>query len=470
MTSSSYKRALFIFRRDLRLEDNTGLIAALKKADSVIPCFIFDPHQITNRNRFKSLNAVQFMIESLLDLKKQLAQQEGKLFIFYGSPDAVVKKLLYRYDIDLVCMNRDYTPYSTLRDQRIARVCATRKVACELYDDVLLHAPGVVIKKNKTPYTIFTPFFKRAAQIKVAIPQPLPLGIFFTKKLEGERAVLLTKLMPVPNKNIFTHGGRTRGVAILKQFEDFVHYAREHDIPSLEKTTGLSAHLKFGTCSIRETFAAMVKTLGVHHPLIRQLYWRDFFTQIAYHFPHVFGASFNHKYDNLVWQNDKKKFAAWCEGCTGFPIVDAGMRQLNATGFMHNRVRMIVASFLVKDLHIDWRWGEHYFATKLIDYDPAVNNGNWQWAASTGCDAQPYFRIFNPWLQQKKFDRECVYIKRWIPELKSCDPKDIHAWYKHAKTVKSRYPKQLIDHYQEARSTKIAYLKAICKAKKLSVD
>lgn len=470
MKTSSYHRALFIFRRDLRLEDNTGLIAALKKSDSVIPCFIFDPQQVTSRNKFRSLYAVQFMIESLIDLKNQVAQRKGKLFIFYGSPDAVVKKLLPRYDIDLVCMNRDYTPYSTARDQRIAKVCALRKIACEFYDDVLLHAPGVVTKKDNKPYTIFTPFFKRAMRIKVATPQPLPAGKFFTKKFEGERAVLLTKLMSPLHKNIFVHGGRAESLKILNNLEKFVHYARERDIPSLEKTTGLSAYLKFGTCSIREAYGAMVKTLGPHHPLVRQLYWRDFFTQIASYFPHVFGAPFYSKYQSIVWQNDKKKFAAWCQGQTGFPLVDAGMRQLNATGFMHNRVRMIVASFLVKDLHIDWRWGERYFATKLVDYDPSVNNGNWQWAASTGCDSQPYFRIFNPWLQQKKFDRDCVYIKRWVPELRPFEPKIIHTWYKRSKTVKSAYPAPLVDHNQESRCAKTMYLKAICKAKKLSVD
>jgi deoxyribodipyrimidine photo-lyase len=235
----------------------------------------------------------------------------------------------------------------------------------------------------------------------------------------------------------------------LEQLKTQSGYLSQRDFPALASTTGLSAYLKFGCCSVREAYYAVIQALGGEHPLIRQLYWRDFFTHIAFHFPHVFGHAFHQQYDNIAWKNNLDDFQAWANGLTGFPIVDAGMRELNQTGFMHNRVRMVVASFLVKDLHISWRWGERYFAQHLIDYDPCVNNGNWQWAASTGCDAQPYFRIFNPWLQQQKFDADCVYIKQWIPELRPFQPNTIHRWHKNPQP--SDYPLPRLDHAANSR-------------------
>lgn len=221
----------------------------------------------------------------------------------------------------------------------------------------------------------------------------------------------------------------------------------------------LSAHNKFGTCSIREVYYAIADTFSKEHTLIRELYWRDFFTHVAWNFPYVFGESFHKKFDKLKWSTNAKAFKAWCDGKTGFPVVDAAMRQLNSTGYMHNRARLIVSSFLTKDLHIDWRLGEKYFAQKLVDYDPAVNNGNWQWSASTGCDAQPYFRIFNPWLQQKKFDPICAYIKEWVPELKSVDTKIIHNWFDQAKQING-YPLPIVDHSVEAKIA-LSYYKKI---------
>ncbi len=221
--------------------------------------------------------------------------------------------------------------------------------------------------------------------------------------------------------------GRLAGLKLLKNVCSGKDYLAKRDIPSLDATSHLSAHLKFGTVSAREVFYALKALRGDAHPMIEQLYWRDFFTHVAYYFPHVFSGCFYEEYDAICWSRDKDIFLSWCEGSTGVPLVDAGMRELNTTGFMHNRVRMVVASYLVKDLHIDWRWGERYFATRLVDYDPALNNGNWQWAASTGCDHQPYFRIFNPWRQQGRFDPQCAYIKKWVPELKARTPKEILA-------------------------------------------
>jgi deoxyribodipyrimidine photo-lyase len=461
-----YDMALFIFRRDLRIDDNTGLIAAQTSATTVLPCFIIDPAQVTKRNHYKSNNALQFMFESLLDLTKQFEKRGGRLYLFYGKPSTAVQAIVKQTKAEAVFVNRDYTPYNQQRDQQIAAACTKSHVDWCVFADALLHEPEMVTKKDGSPYTIFTPFFKRARTFAVRPVQPKPKkNGWFTKPLKGQqKPALFKKLLPTTNKSLWVNGGRASTLRRLKGLKRFTGYAKKHDYPEYA-TTGLSAHLKFGTCSIREVYAAIANELGLAHPLIRQLYWRDFFTHIAYHFPAVFGNPFHATYQKLTWQNKAAWFKAWCNGTTGFPIVDAGMRQLNATGFMHNRVRMVVASFLTKDLHIDWQWGERYFAQKLVDYDPSVNNGNWQWAASTGCDAQPYFRIFNPWIQQKRFDPQCAYIKQWVPELKALTARQIHAWPKTAKTVKTGYPKPLVDHATEAAVALRLYRKAAQKRK-----
>jgi deoxyribodipyrimidine photo-lyase len=241
---------------------------------------------------------------------------------------------------------------------------------------------------------------------------------------------------------------------ILANIDIFGGYQTDRNFPALDKTTRLSAHLKFGTCSVRQVYHQVKTAHGSDHELVRALFWRDFFTHIAWHFPYVFRHSFRHQYRNVHWSGSTGHFESWCRGSTGFPIIDAGMRELNATGFMHNRVRMIAASFLIKDLQIDWRQGENYFRQQLVDYDPCVNNGNWQWVASTGCDAQPWFRIFNPWVQQKKFDAECIYIKKWIPELRSLEASQIHSPYR---GTLAGYPAPLIDHALAVVKTRQIY-------------
>jgi deoxyribodipyrimidine photo-lyase len=256
------------------------------------------------------------------------------------------------------------------------------------------------------------------------------------------------------NPNIYAKGGRNEGLKILNQIQTHKNYERERDFPAIKGTTNLSAHIKFGTVSIREVYHA-IKQID-NFALLRQLYWRDFYIHIGFHFPHVFKGSFRPKYDRLDWKYDKSLFTIWCEGNTGFPIVDAGMRQLNSTGWMHNRVRMIVASFLTKDLLINWQWGERYFKEKLVDYDISVNNGNWQWAASTGCDPAPYFRIFNPWLQQKKFDPYCDYIKSFIPELRDYNPRIIHNLFK-THPQKLNYPKPIVNHSVMREKAKLMF-------------
>jgi deoxyribodipyrimidine photo-lyase len=320
-----------------------------------------------------------------------------------------------------------------------------------------LNAPETITKKDGSYYSIFTAFYKKAVMFNVQDPAKQQNGDWFNSAIKNsESTAIFTKILSKKNKQIAMSGGRKEGLHILKQLETLKNYNHDRDYPAIT-TSHLSAHLKFGTISVRETYHAIIEHLGRRHPLLRQLYWRDFFTHIGYHKPTVFGHAYHEKYNKLRWNNDKKLFAAWCAGTTGFPIVDAGMRELNTTGFMHNRVRMIVASFLVKDLHINWLWGEKYFAQQLVDYDPAINNGNWQWCASTGCDAQPYFRIFNPWLQQKKFDRDCSYIKKWIPELRDYDNKIIHNYFKDNSPHIESYPKSIVDHTQESKLAKKWY-------------
>ncbi len=443
MNKAMYEKALFLFRRDLRLDDNTGLLFALAQAETVVPAFIFTPEQV-GRNPYKSSRCLQFMIESLEDLEEELKRKGGRLALFYGKPAVVIRSCIQKLHIDAVIVNRDYTPYSIARDEAIEAVCKKQSVAFHSFDDALLHPPEETVKKDGKPYALFTPYFRIAS--KLSVPKPIPCR----KKNFSTAPSTFSYSKLLPKRASQAPGGRKAALKLLKQ--KCTHYASERDFPALNATTHLSAHMKFTTVSPREVYHAFAK----NHPLIRSLYWRDFFTSIAFFFPAVLGHSFHTKFDKIRWSYDKRRFRLWCEGKTGFPIVDAGMRELNATGFMHNRVRMIAASFLVKDLHIDWRWGEKYFAQTLIDYDPAVNNGNWQWSASTGCDAQPYFRIFNPWAQQAKFDPDCRYIKQWIPELASLTPDEIHNL---SSQKVAGYPAPILDHAKEAKAALAAYRK-----------
>lgn len=456
-----FKNSLFIFRRDLRLDDNTALLEAARYSDQVIACFIFDPRQVGIQNKYRSLHAMQAMIESLQDLESQLARRGGKLYLFSGAAEKVVNQLFKRHKIDALFVNKDYTPFSIKRDKALEQICKTHQVAFHAYHDLLLINPDTIKTAQGSCYRIFTPFYNYCRMhVMVARPSYYKYGNFFTGTLYGNKtlASYVTILSQKNRYKLKAVGGRSRALAILKNIKQFRLYSKEHDFPA-KPTTGLSVHHKFGTISIRESYHIVVRVLGKQHPLIRQLYWRDFFTYIAYHAPRVFGSAFQEKYNELSWSNSLNQFKLWTQGKTGFPIIDAGMRELNETGFMHNRVRLLVASFLVKDLHIDWRWGEQYFAQQLVDYDPAVNNGNWQWVASTGADAQPFFRIFNPWLQQKKFDPKVLYIKQWVPELKDLDPNIIHTWYTAATNFDIDYPKPIIDHNDEVVRTKKIYKK-----------
>ncbi len=445
----NYQTSLYIFRRDLRITDNTALIEALKQSREVIPIFIFDKKQITH-NDYKSQNAIQFMIESLEDLQEQLKKQQGKLFLFYGDSQEIIQQLLESIPIQALFVNEDYTPFARKRDEKIRKLCDQHDCVFESFEDYMLSPIKQITKGDGGRYTVFTPFYNTAKTIPVSKPQNCAQTNFYTKDIEfSENFDIYKKILPEFNKNIAVHGGREKARKILTQIQTISDYKTQRDFPAIKGTSLLSAHHKFGTISIRETFHQTRQIQGLETSYTRELYWRDFYTYIAYHFPKVFGKEFQEKYSNIRWSYDTELFQKWRDGKTGFPIVDAGMRQLNTTGYMHNRVRMIVASFLIKDLLIDWRLGEKYFAQKLVDYDPCVNNGSWQWAASTGCDAQPYFRIFNPWLQQKRFDGECTYIKKWVPELREFTPKQIHDLETQLPIQNIDYPKQIINHFAQ---------------------
>ncbi len=452
---------LFIFRRDLRLEDNTALIVALNTGKPVIACFILNPKQLKN-NPYRGEPAVHFLYNSLLDLQKQLEAKGGKLYLLHGETDKVIEQLIKEQSIKEIFTNQDYTPFSKQRDANIQEVCSKYNVEFHNYHDALLSVPGTVHKDDGLPYTVYTPFARRARMQTVLKPQALPTTLhWFTEDIKNQVKDLATTMNVQPSNKYVLNGGRNEGLTLLSDIKNLGNYKEQRDFPILNATSHLASHHKFGTVSIRETYREVLKFHGVNSTIINELYWRDFFTHIVHHFPHILSGAFRPKYNALQWNTSKEDFKKWCNGQTGFPIVDAGMRELNTTGLMHNRVRMIVASFLVKDLHINWQWGERYFAQKLLDYDPAVNNGNWQWAASTGCDAQPYFRIFNPWRQQERFDAKCEYIKHWVPELTELSAKEIHNLYKSPADLFTSYPEPMVEHSKESTLTKEIYKQCV---------
>ncbi len=451
-----HKLSIFIFRRDLRLEDNTSLIKSLIESEKIIPIFIFNKKQISSENEYRSLNAMQFLKEALEDLNEKLILKKSKLYLFYDKIDNIIEKLNEEFIIDAIYFNKEYTPFGRLRDKQIKDFCIKKNIECITEDDLVLNKPQNCLNLSGKAYTIFTPFFKKNSLLEIKYPLKNNYENYFNENIDFSLKEFPKEFFEIKNKNLILKAKREFALNCIN--ENLKNYSETRDIPILNSTSHLSAYLKFGLVSVREIYYQIKEKLGEEHPLIRQLYWRDFFYNIAYFYPKVFGISFYEKYEKIIWEKNNEKFEAWKNGKTGFPIVDAGMRELNETGFMHNRLRMITASFLVKDLHIDWREGEKYFATKLIDYDPSLNNGNWQWAASTGCDAQPYFRIFNPWRQQERFDPKCEYILKWVPELKNLNPKQIHNLYKLI-PPKYQYIKPIIEHDIESKLSKEIYQK-----------
>lgn len=426
---------LYIFRRDLRIKHNLAIYNALSECDKVLPIFIFTPEQI-KKNPYKSEHAIQFMIESLDDLKNDLQDKNGDLFTFYGDYEDIIKNLIKGNNIQNVYVNRDYTPYSKKRDNEIKKLCDSLNVTFKSYNDVCLFEPQTITTENGM-YKKFTPFYNECLK-KIKSIDFVPSYSFkkgWCEKIENNKYSISLKDAYIkyitPNKNNLIQGGREFAIKILNDIKEFKDYGKTRNLIYIP-TTQLSGYLKFGCISSKEMYKVLIeKGFSKSHDLIRQLVWRDFYIHILDAYPHVLkGKSFKPQYDMIKWENDTKLFNAWKEGKTGFPIVDACMRQLNTVGYMHNRGRLIVASFLIKTLFIDWRKGEKYFAQQLIDYDPAANNGNWQWVAGSGVDSQPYFRIFNPWSQSEKHDKDAIYIKQWCPELTDVPAKDIHNWFK----------------------------------------
>lgn len=399
---------IFWFRRDLRLTDNAGLYYALREKQPVVPVFIFDTtilDALTDRDDRR----VSFIYLAIEQLKHDLEQLGSSLDVRYGNPVDVLPQLVAQYKSQSVFANHDYEPAAISRDSQVADALQTQNVAFRTYKDQVIFEKSEVLTAAQTPYSVFTPY-SRAWKHKLSdfYLKPYPTERYFGYLLRCEPLPLL-RLEQMNFKPNFTHLPPAKISDILLK-----NYAEKRDFPAQEATSRLSVHLRFGTVSIR---ALVAKALQTSEIWLNELIWREFYMMILFHYPHVVGKAFRPAYDRIVWRNNEAEFARWCAGQTGYPIVDAGMRQLNETGFMHNRVRMITASFLVKHLLIDWRWGEAYFAQKLIDFELASNNGGWQWAASSGCDAVPYFRIFNPALQTQKFDPQGVYIRRWVSEI-----------------------------------------------------
>jgi deoxyribodipyrimidine photo-lyase len=446
---TKYENGLFIFRRDLRVIDNNGLNLANDICKKIYPIFIFTPEQVTGANKYKSDNAIQFMIESLQDLSVKISKMGGHLMCFYGNNNSIVSYLIKTLEIDVVCFNVDYTPYALHREQGIIQLCDKMNKPVEFAHDYYLHIPGTILNLQKQPYQKFTPFYNASLKKKVDAPVGLRKIHFASSSKQLQHTIKLNealKKFTKVNTEILVHGGRDNAIHQIKiATKNIKNYSKTHNELN-HSTSELSAYIKFGCLSIREVY----KIFRSKHDFIRQLFWRDFYANILFSFPTVLGHSLKPKYNKIKWHHNKSWFEAWTKGETGFPIVDAGMRQMNHTGYMHNRARLIVASFLVKTLLIDWREGEKYFAQSLTDYDVANNNGNWEWIMGGGADSQPYFRIFNPWRQSEEYDPDCEYIKYWVPELKDIPNKDIHKWdIKYVNYKDLKYPKPICNYEEQ---------------------
>lgn len=405
-------QTVFWFRRDLRLEDNTGLFHALNAGRPVLPLFIFD-RQVLKELPDKTDPRVQFIHQRLHTMQETLLQQGSCFWIEQGTPVEVWERLLQQLPVAAVYANHDYEPYAQKRDESVFQLLQARGIPFHTYKDQVIFEKDDILNQQGKPYQVFTPYRNR--WIKELIQQPRS---FFPAEKHLPRFV---KWSGRPLPSLSELGFRKTAIEFPPaqiQPEILLHYHQNRDYPAIEGTSRLGIHLRFGTISIRKL---VQQALEMNETFLNELIWREFFMMILWHYPHTLTEPFQEKYQQLPWRQDEADFRRWCEGRTGFPLVDAGMRQLNATGFMHNRVRMVTANFLTRLLRIDWRWGERYFAEKLLDFELSSNVGNWQWAAGCGVDAAPYFRIFNPNAQLKKFDPDEAYVKKWIPEYGSAD-------------------------------------------------
>jgi deoxyribodipyrimidine photo-lyase len=458
--TKEFQNGLFIFRRDLRIVDNNGLNLISKMCEKIYTIFIFTPEQVGNSNSYKSDNSVQFMIESLQNLSSEIQKKGGRLICFYGSNEKIIMSCIKQLDIQLVCFNLDYSPYARERDLNIIKLCEKLETHIIYDTDYYLNEPNDVLSGTNQPYQKFTPYYEKAIHKQVQKPVSYHTIHFANSNKHILNQISLQSAFnrfTRVNKDILVHGGRLEGLKILRQA---IITQKKYSITrnTLSKNTSLlSAYLKFGCVSIREVYHAFRN----NRAFIRELYWRDFYAQLLYHFPEVLGKALKPNYNKIRWSNSDRLFRAWCRGETGFPILDASMRQLNTIGWTHNRGRMIASNMLTKIFLIDWRKGEKYYAQHLTDYDPASNNGGWQWSASTGTDSQPYFRIFNPFLQSKEYDSDCLYIKTWIPELKDIPNEDIHRWNEKWNLYPScHYPKPIVN-YEEQKEKALKMYKEI---------
>ncbi len=401
---------IFWFRRDLRLHDNTGLNAALTHSHPVLPIFIFDTNILEELDD-RADARVNFIHQQIILINESLKKQGSGIDVFFGNPTDVFNSIIKKYKIQFVFTNEDYEPYARKRDDEIAQMLSANGIVFNTYKDHVVLSPAEVLKSNKEPYTVFTPYMRAWKNIFLQSP------FANYKSIEKRGNFLQFTPDPVPTLEVMNFSSVKLNNIKPRVDNDLIKaYHQTRDYPGINGTSKLGVHLRFGTISIRETASLALQN---SETFLNELIWREFYQMIIYHFPHVVSECFKPAYEKIKWRNNESEFQRWCRGETGYPLVDAGMRELNASGFMHNRVRMVVASFLTKHLLIDWRWGEAYFAKKLLDYELASNNGGWQWAAGCGCDAAPYFRIFNPSIQAKKFDPELKYIRKWIPELDS---------------------------------------------------
>lgn len=426
---------VFWFRRDLRLDDNAGLYHALKAGLPVLPLFIFDTN-ILEKLENKADARVEFIHQEVERLNTELKEYGSSLLVKHGEPLAVWKDLLKQYSINAAFTNHDYEPYALQRDKAVDDLLKASKAQLNTYKDVVIFEKDEVVKDDGTPYTVFTPYSRK---------WKAKLNAFYGKSYPTLKyASSFIKVKPFALPSLKQIGFEPAGIPFPPRVvkNDIIkQYDKQRDFPAIKGTSKLGLHLRFGSLSIRKL---LQYALERNETYVNELIWRDFYQQILWHFPHVAKGAFRPQYDAIEWENNEAKFAAWREGRTGYPLVDAGMRELNETGFMHNRVRMVVASFLTKHLLIDWRWGEAYFAEKLLDFDLAANNGGWQWAAGSGTDAAPYFRVFNPELQLKRFDPDMKYVKHWVPEFGT-----------------ATYPAPIVDHKAAREKVMQVYGKAL---------
>ncbi len=412
---------IFWFRRDLRLNDNAGLYHALKSGRSVLALFIFDK-EILDDLEDKDDARVTFIHQTIEQLHHQLYQYGSSLLVLYNKAEDAWDNIIRDYRINSVYTNNDYEPYALKRDNAVKEKLNKQGIELKTFKDQVIFEKDEVIKDDGKPYTVYTPYQRKW----YSTLRPFYLKAYPTEKYLKN----LVKTQVFPIVSLEAMGFQKSSISFPdREYKDVItDYKAKRDFPAIKGTSRISLHLRFGTVSIREL--AKTAYANPDKTWLNELIWREFYMMILYHFPHTMDHAFRPEYDHIQWVNDETQFKAWCDGQTGYPIVDAGMRELNTTGFMHNRVRMIVASFLSKHLLMDWRWGEHYFARKLLDYEMASNVGGWQWAAGSGTDAAPYFRIFSPDAQTKKFDPQLQYIKKWVPEYADF----------------SKYPKPIINH------------------------